>query len=590
MRLLERCRLQRRRRDEQGSVAIVVAAMSLVLLVVGALTVDLGMQRVARRDMQSLADVVALDLARELDGRTVTTLSPLLPALAEQSRQRNAGTLGERPTFTIALGSLSSTGQFTPMTSGVPTAVQVTARTRVDFAFGIASSGGASRSAVSTVQAGACIRVGSYIASVNTAQSALLNPLLGGLLGSTVNLTAVKYDGLAKSDITLAELATVGGLGAGTPSEVLALRNVSLRDFYLASAKVLDAQGKTSEADALRLLSAAAGTPTINIADLISAAPGDTSALTSRFNVLQLVQGSALLSHNGSAVSIPGLTANVGIGTTTASLQVIEAPQIKCGLTGIEARTAQVRLTLTTRLAGQTLNVPALATNVTLDPVDVVVSFNLGEAIARLTAINCSATGVDSLSVALRSAVVGTVNVSARTHVKATVGVPLVGGGGILGTLLTSILSRLGLGSLLYPPSLEIDNFLDLTGGSAGSTFTKNLTLPIPGAYTTPVGGGTGALIGSVNLTPTSGQTILLKYRNLLGQNRELTILSTEGLFTQAIDPITSTVLTSVVNPLISSLQTNVLTPLTALLGIQYGGADVNAVPTATCAGPKLVG
>ena len=47
-----------------------VAIMLTVLMGASAFAVDIGMQRVARRDMQALADAVALDVARLLDGRT----------------------------------------------------------------------------------------------------------------------------------------------------------------------------------------------------------------------------------------------------------------------------------------------------------------------------------------------------------------------------------------------------------------------------------------------------------------------------------------------------------------------------------------
>ncbi|MEO9324900.1 hypothetical protein ABFT23_15505 [Nocardioides sp. C4-1] len=583
----------RRRRDERGAVALVTALVtSFVLIVVAAITVDLGMQRVARRDMQSLADVVALDLSRELDGRTVAVLTPLLPTLVERSVARNGDTIGDTPQVTVELGSVSTAGVFSPMTAGTPTAVRVRAATSIDFAFGVATRGDVSRAAVSTAQAGSCLKLGSYLATVNTDQSALLNPLLGGLLGSSLNLSAVSYTGLANANITLAELVDVGGLGVGTADQLLALQNVSVREFFLASARVLDAQGKNTEANLLRSISVAAGTPTIRLGDLINAAPGDTSALTAGFNVLSLVQGAALLSHQGSAVSIPNLSLGLpGLFTTSASLNVIQAPQVTCGPVGTEFSTAQVSLRLTTRIPAQTISVPALGTSVTIDAFDVSTSFDLGKAIATLTGITCSSAGVSSLQVALRSAVIGSINVAANARLRATFTVPLLGGSGLLGSLLTTILSTLGLGSLLSPPSIILDNLVSLSGGSSASTYTRNLTLPIPASYTTPVGSGSGGLIGAVYLTPVLSSTLTLRYRPLLSPSTvDRTILRTEGLFADVLNPIISQVLSTLVNPLVSLLQSRLLMPLTQLLGVQYGGADVWAVPTATCANPKLVG
>ncbi|MFL6156446.1 MAG: pilus assembly protein TadG-related protein, partial [Marmoricola sp.] len=74
-----------RRRNEQGVVAVVVAIVTCFTLIpIAALAVDIGVQRVARRDAQSVADVVALDLARQLDGRTYAQLSPTMQTLANR--------------------------------------------------------------------------------------------------------------------------------------------------------------------------------------------------------------------------------------------------------------------------------------------------------------------------------------------------------------------------------------------------------------------------------------------------------------------------------------------------------------------------
>ncbi|WP_141006782.1 hypothetical protein [Nocardioides humi] len=77
-----------------------------VLLVSGAFAVDLGMQRVARADMQALADVVALDLARELDGRTVNALVDVLEEKKERSLARNHDMVGSaKPDLAVTMGS-----------------------------------------------------------------------------------------------------------------------------------------------------------------------------------------------------------------------------------------------------------------------------------------------------------------------------------------------------------------------------------------------------------------------------------------------------------------------------------------------------
>src|SRR4051794_22768234 len=66
-----------RRRGDRGAVTLFVVILVPVLITASAIVIDIGMQRVTRRDLQALADVVALDLAREITGgRTQAALAP----------------------------------------------------------------------------------------------------------------------------------------------------------------------------------------------------------------------------------------------------------------------------------------------------------------------------------------------------------------------------------------------------------------------------------------------------------------------------------------------------------------------------------
>ena len=99
-----------RRPDDRGAVAVFLAVTVALIVGIGTLAVDLGMQRVVRRDMQALADVAALDLARELDGRTISELAPELdrsdPSSALSSvLAGNDTTLGSDPVVTVTWGA-----------------------------------------------------------------------------------------------------------------------------------------------------------------------------------------------------------------------------------------------------------------------------------------------------------------------------------------------------------------------------------------------------------------------------------------------------------------------------------------------------
>src|SRR5882762_8623705 len=59
-------------------------------------------------------------------------------------------------------------------------------------------------SAHAACSGGPCVGAGPRLASVNSSRSALLNALLGDLLGSSVNLTVADWNALAQGDVNLA--------------------------------------------------------------------------------------------------------------------------------------------------------------------------------------------------------------------------------------------------------------------------------------------------------------------------------------------------------------------------------------------------
>lgn len=584
-------------RDQRGVTAVMVAVLvSAVLVVSAAFAVDLGQQRVVRRDMQAIADVVALDLARHLDGRTKSALmsSGDIENAKVLSVQRNDATYGDAPDLTWELGQLNGSGVFESIASGaVPTAVKVTAESGVGFAFGGVTGvaqGDANRIAVATADENACFRIGSFIASLDSSQSALLNPILNSLLGSSINLNAVSYQGLANANVSLLDLVNLGGLGVGTVEELLELDNLSAGELFIATAKVLDSQGKLAEANLLRSINVAAGTPRIAIGDLLDAGATPSAALGTSLNVLDIVTGAAFIANEGHAVNIPNLGITLpGVATTTTSLTVIEFPPPKCGRKGTTTETAQIRLRVTATIPARQQNVSILglaAVNVTLDPTTIILDLDLGKAIAELTKVTCNASGPESVTISLASSVVGSVQVSASTGVHASITVPLLGSGGLLGQLL----SVLGLSSLLSPPRIDLNATLATSATAPpASTYTKTITIPVPGGYSTPFGSGSGVILGPVSSNTTGTTNMTITYQPLLGGPQTKAVLSADALYSTVLNPILSS-LTGALSPIITQLQAALIGPLTELLGVQLGGADVFALPTPSCGDVKLVG
>lgn len=573
--------------------------VSAVLVVSAAFAVDLGQQRVVRRDMQAVADVVALDLVRLLNGSKASAYDKsAFDTAKNNSVARNNDALGG------ALSSGDVTWDFVKLVGSnwvvipktadvVPAAVKVSATSDTSFAFGGVTGvarGGSTRTAVAQSEESACFRIGSFVASLDSSQSALLNPLLNGLLGSNLNLNAVAYQGLAAANVSLLDLVELGGLGVGTVDELLALDNVEVADLFIAAASVLDDQGKLAQANILRAIVVHPNTPNIAIGDLVTAAPGSTAALGATINVLDLITGAALLANDDHFVEIPNLGVTIpGAVITTTKLHIIESPREKCGGVGTTNETSQITLAVTATVPGRTVHIPILGiadVSVVLDPVTVTLNLDVGKAIAKLMAVTCNVNGPDSIRVDLSSSVVGGVNVTSTLGAHAVITVPLLGSGGLLG----QVLSLLGLGSLLNPPKLTLDTGVTVVASSpSSSTYDKTVTVPLPGGYTTPVGGGTGPILGPLNANTSGTTKLTLTTFGLLGNPTTITVDPGAALFSTILNPVLSAASSSL-STIVNSLQSSLINPLAKLLGLQLGGADVFAVPTPTCSGPKLVG
>ena len=299
-----------------------VGILATVLVLIASFAVDLGMQRVARRDMQALADNVALDLARLVDGRTAAQIvagSPKklgIEAAKVASENRNEGSaLGEDPTVTWTLVTLDLQGDPVrgpdgrPVAlsgSAVPQAVLVTAETSVDFAFS-AGSGGAARSAVGASSTSACHRLGSFVAALNSGDSAVLSQL-NDIMG--LNLSLASYQGLADVGVSLSELALA--MGAGDVDSLLT-GQVSYRDLVQATIDVLNQRkpaGYAAAVTTLRtVLGVSGGIGAVRLGQLLSVSPTDRAALATQLNVLDLLAGSVLVADGTHAVSLPNLQA-----------------------------------------------------------------------------------------------------------------------------------------------------------------------------------------------------------------------------------------------------------------------------------------
>ncbi|GAB2984560.1 hypothetical protein [Nocardioides montaniterrae] len=608
----------RRRRDERGAVGVMFAIlMALLIPVTSAFVLDLGVQRVGRADMQTLADVVAMDMSRLLDGtKTVSQLSAGGADItaANASRDRNTSVIDyatSKPTMGITWGTENlTTGVFAAASAAtVPNAVKVTATTQVGFGFaaftGIAS-GQASRNAVSYSNPGACFRVGSFVAALDTGDSSpLINAIVGGALGSSLNLDLVSYKALAGANVSLADLVNTGQLHVGSVTELLSDNTLNIADLVTATAMVMSSNGGYTSAQitAINAVKTAIGAsgPVIKMGDLLAASSGDQSALNASLNVLDIVTGSALVAGKGHALSLQGVNLNLPLMagktvTSSTSLNVIESPQEGC--TGQQAHTAQVQLTTTLTIPALTLsnvNFAGVTSSIATDATTLTLKVNLGEAIATLAGIaGCSTGSPTSLSVLVNSAILGSTSLtgSMGAHLNFSFGVSQTG------TLVTDILNLLGLGSLLSTTTIALDSAVTLSANFPNTfgSYSQTVTVPLPDGYTNPAKVN-GNVLSSPTLNPSSAlrdtsvtttATVTTKLLALLlPQTKPIGL--TSSAFSDLMNPILTTV-SSTLDPVLTAVQSSLITPLSKMLGLRVGGADVYAVPTPTCNQPRLVG
>jgi len=543
-----------------------VALLLSVLMGSAAMAVDLGQLRVGRVDMQSLADVVSLDLARKIDGRQTQVIeADLLWSQARaQSVERNAGTYGRPPTVTAELGTFDSTANlFTPTTgAAVPTAVRVTASTSVAFAF--RSGGGTvARSAVAMSDSTACFMLGSYAAAVRSGESALLSSVLGQV-DSSLNLGVVGYTGLLDANVNLTDVAA--RLGIGTVTQ-LAGSTVAIKDLYLAVASVLQTGGNAADAAVLSQLAVSVATlGQVDVGKVLQADTATSRGVDATVNAIDVIAGSAMLFTGSHAVTVPNLSTSVpGLLSSTSSLNIIEAPQLACSRANPtpmrEATTSQVSATVGGRLddvALPTIGVGIKAGSPTGKPLDLTLS--LASAAGHLTQVTC-ANSASAAPVSAHSITVATTS----GLMTADLTVPL------------AVSGKIGVPSLLGLVSFTIGVDVKVSAASAaGQARSTTITVP-PQQFDTAYSAGSGSLSLASGSVTHSGLTVTA---TLLGLPVTLP--------TATVDSILSAAVSTVVTPLVNQLDAGVVQPLANLTGTRIAGADVIALSKPHCSVPVL--
>ncbi|MDO9620404.1 MAG: pilus assembly protein TadG-related protein, partial [Moraxellaceae bacterium] len=315
--------------SQRGAVVIMTAGFMLLGVLFLALAVDTGRLYMEKRNLQRVADVVALELASTEwcangapGGEATIALNRNIPA--------GAGIVFKEGSPKCGVVDGGVPREFTPNADGNAVQVEVIHSVAKSLVAGgyFSSDPNVDLWAVAVAANSgnplARLTIRSGVVEVDTSQSLLLNAVLGNLLGSNLSLTALDWNGLVNADIKLLELIGVDGLQLGSYEELLTA-DITLADLVLASADVLQKGGNTAAVNALNLIYAAVGPQTINLGDLLGLQTGlDDSAADINLNVLDLVQGAIQLATEDNVVNA-GVPINLpGLGSVMIRAQVGE--------------------------------------------------------------------------------------------------------------------------------------------------------------------------------------------------------------------------------------------------------------------------
>jgi uncharacterized membrane protein len=552
-----------------------LAAIFLILAVVLLGAIDIGNIYFVRRQLQRTADMAAMAAVQMVSmpagctgARNTATATALANGFAVDS------TPAKTTTLTTNCGRWT-TGAPAFNKDGTPlNAVQVQAQQFVQPFFVAPSFPNLGRTVSATATAYTTnidqFSLGTGVAAINTQQSALLNAILTGLLGSKIALSVADTQSIAAANIKLGDLMTALNLGS---MQALLATSVTYQQFVVAMAKALQSGGDTVNATILQTLAVnVPGSQNITLGGSGST-PGllslglsnPDSAATATVNVLNTVVAAAQISQynpNGTAPVINltgGLTGVAGI-----SLQLINPPVVAVGEGGltppIQASTAAANLTVTLLPVGlQPLDL--FVAKVSAFSTPLVVSLKVAGGNATLTSVDCESTKAATTAAIKVTPSITSVCLASNASCSGSINVASI-------SVLGVNVATLGLGStgwLSLSPAPQTLYF----NGSTGS-FKTSQTI-----NSNQLGSDVGNLTGTLLTALPNVLKITVLGSNFLGD-----ILSTilSGL-TNALNPV----LTPIFN-----LLDSVLVPVLSLLGVQVGTATVNN-QALTCGVAQLV-
>ena len=385
--------------DQRGNIAIMGAASLLLVIACAALGVDVGAIFADKRRTQSATDLAALVAASDL-----TNASRAAAATIARNNYPPESLVAVEPGVYTANASLTPQQRF--VAAATPAnAVRVTMQTRTPLYFGKVLTGDSQwnlrATAIASTTRLASFAIGSRLVSLN---GGLLNSLLGGMLGTTLSLSAMDYNALLSAKIDafdfLSALATRVNL-TGVSYDTLLNSNLKVTD--IVAALQTAAAGNGGAIAALSSLSSAISgvTTRITAKSLISVGPysgltvGQKPKVGASVSALDLLSAMAALANGTNQIAANVNLSLPGIAGVTLQATVGERPVgtswITVGAVGASVHTAQTRVLLKIQLVGSG----------SVSVVNLPVYVEIAAGTATLNAVSCGYPNVNTSTVTL---------------------------------------------------------------------------------------------------------------------------------------------------------------------------------------------
>lgn len=564
--------------QQRGFVAIFAAVAMVAMLSAVALAIDIGRLYNAERNLQRAAHLAALDAVQVVSGctgRGVIGTAAEAQQEATSSLARNGFAAGSVLAEIGMRDAADAQSRFITLAEGDAriSAVRVTL-TRAAPARLIPGITGnsdlllqASAAAEQAPQAG--ISLGTTVLGLNSANSPLLNSLLGGLLGGDVSLSIASQRGLAGAQVHLGDLAAAAGVA--TPSGLGAV-STTLPGMLNLLADALNATGgaaNTAAAVTLNTLAAIAD-PSRNVllgdVLVIGSQISGSAADTAYVDALSLLTALAQSAVVGQPLNLPLTVAlPAGLANLRLMLKVVQAPKIigpgPAG-TGSDgqpltfARTAAMQLQVRTDLLDISGALSALSplVGVVAQPIHLGIDIDLAAAEASVRSIQCAARNRPDTVVDL-DVDTQLVRLTLGTFAGAAASLPPLSGGALISAINLPIIGPVLSVNLTAPAVLDIG-----TPDTEQATFINDFPLYVPlPTLTNP------RQVGDVSLLGSAGASLASQFASRLNVKLLGASLPVGNVLTLA---------SSLLAPVFDLLD-GIVDPLLVQLGVQAGATNV---------------